>query len=75
MSRRYETDYAGAWRDHCKTRESAIIAAMRHLVSDGYSSATITDKSTGLVVARMKLSVDRKSVSLSAETQFRKVPR
>jgi len=27
--RKFETDYAGAWRGYCNTRESAIIAATR----------------------------------------------
>lgn len=73
VNRRFETDYAGMFRGHCKTRESAIIAAMRHILSDGYSAATITDKHTGDVVARLKISQDRKSVSLSAEKVFRKI--
>lgn len=70
--RRYETDYAGAWRGHCKTRESAVIAAMKHIVNDGYTRCTITDKSTGTVVVRVRLSDDRKSAVVEAVTQFRK---
>ncbi len=73
MTRRYETDYAGAWKGHCKTRESAIMAAMRHVVNDGYTSATITDKQTGIVVAWVRLSADRKTASVDTITQLRKI--
>ena len=59
-TRPYETDYAGAWRGHCASRESAILAAMRHIVRDGYSRATITDKRDGTVIARLRLSTDRR---------------
>jgi hypothetical protein len=55
MTRRFETDYAGAWRGHYNTRESAIGAAMRHVAEDGYSRCTITDKLTGMVVARVQV--------------------
>jgi hypothetical protein len=71
--RRFETDYAGVWRGHCKTRESAIMAGMRHILQDGYSRATITDKHTGEVVARLRLSNDRKSVHVVAEKVFKKI--
>lgn len=70
--RQYETDYAGAWRGHCKTRESAVIAAMKHIVNDGYTRCTITDKVAGKVVVRVRLSDDRKSAVVEAVTQFRK---
>ena len=66
-TRPFETDYAGAFRGHCKTREGAILAAMRHVLSDGYSRATVTDKRTGLVVARVSLSKDRKRVEVVTE--------
>lgn len=71
--RRYETDYAGAWRGHCKTRESALLAACRHILSDGYTSATVTDKHTGDVVARVKLSTDRRKASIETVKPLRKV--
>lgn len=71
--RRFETDYAGAWRGHCKTRESAIMAAMRHVVSDGYTSATITDKSTNQIVARVYVTKDRKMAQVEVIKQFRKI--
>lgn len=57
--RPFQTDYAGAWRGHCKTRESAIIAAAKHIVNDGYTRATITNLDTGQDVARIRLSADR----------------
>ena len=59
MKRPFETDYAGAWRGHAVTREGAIMAAMRHVVRDGYTRCTITDKRTGEVVARVRISGDR----------------
>lgn len=59
MKRPFETDYAGAWRGHAATREGAILAAMRHVVRDGYTRCTITDKRTGEVVARVRISGDR----------------
>jgi hypothetical protein len=71
--RRFETDYAGAWRGHCKTRENAVIAAMRHIVRDGYSRCTITDTITGEVVARIRLTADRKSATVDAVQQFKKI--
>jgi hypothetical protein len=72
-TRRYETDYAGAWRGHCKTRESAIAAAHRHLANDGYSRATVTDKHTGDVIARLRMSDDRKRIITEVIKPFRKV--
>ena len=61
-SRPFETDYAGSWRGHCKTRESAAMAATRHMVCGGYSRCTITNKATDSPVARLRLSEDRKRV-------------
>jgi hypothetical protein len=75
MIRRYETDYAGAWRGHCTSRENAIIAAMKHVVSDGYSRCTITDKVTTEVVARVRLGKDRCSAAVDVIEPFQKVPR
>jgi hypothetical protein len=71
--RRFETDYAGTWRGHCKTRENAVIAAMRHIVNDGYTRCTITDKTTGEVVVRVHLSKNRKSAIVEAANQFKKL--
>lgn len=73
--RPFETDYAGAWRGRCITRENAINAAMRHVVSDGYSRATITDLRTGDVVARVKLSPDHKTATLIVVEPLRKIGR
>lgn len=73
MLRPFETDYAGAWKGHCKTRESAIMAAMRHVVMDAYTSATITDVRAGTIVARVRLSDDRKSAMVETAKPLRKV--
>jgi len=70
--RPFETDYAGAWRGRCKTRESAIIAATKHLVNDGYSVAVITNIDTGQAVARINLSGDRTRVVIDAVRPFKK---
>jgi len=69
--RPFQTDYAGAWRGHCKTRESAIIAAAKHLVNDGYARATITNLNNGHDIARLSMSNDRKSVIITAVTPFK----
>lgn len=74
VTRPYETDYAGLWRGHCKTRESAILAAMKHVVTDGYTRATITDTTTGTVVARVRVSEDRKHALVETVTQIRRQP-
>lgn len=63
--RPFETDYAGWWRGHCKTLESAIVAAVRHVVNDGYSRCTITNKETGEIVARVSLADSRKSATVT----------
>jgi hypothetical protein len=52
VERPFETDYAGLWKGHCKTRESAITAAQRRVVY-GAGKCTITDMRTGEVVARI----------------------
>lgn len=71
--RPFETDYAGAWRGHCKTRESAIMAAMRHCVMDAYTRATITDVRNGEIVARVRLTDDRKSAVVETTKPMRKI--
>jgi hypothetical protein len=63
--RRFQTSYAGLWSGYCKTRENAIVAATRHLVNDGYSRATITDRETGEDVVRLSLSADRKRATIT----------
>ncbi len=62
--RPFNTDYAGAWNGSCKTRETALIAAVKHIVNDGYSKATITDKRTGKDVARVSLDKGRRSATI-----------
>jgi len=71
--RQFETDYAGAWKGHCKSRESAIMAAMRHVVTDGYVRATITDKVSGEVVARVRVSADRTSAHVEVIKPLRNI--
>ena len=71
--RRYENTYAGMWPGFCKTRESALLAACRHLVTDGYTSATVTDRHTGETVARVRLSADRKRASIEVVKPLKKV--
>lgn len=71
--RPFRTDYAGSWFGHCKTRESAIAAAIKHILYDGYSRATITDVRNGKTVARVIVNPDRKSVRVETETQLRKI--
>jgi hypothetical protein len=69
--RPFQTDYAGAWRGHCKTRESAIIAAAKHLVNDGYSRATVTNIDTNQDIARLRLSADRLKVVIEVVKPFK----
>lgn len=64
--RRFETDYAGAWRGYCKTRESAVLAGIRHILQDGYTTCTITDRETGMFVARVYLTSGYRAI---VETQ------
>ena len=71
--RKFETDYAGAWRGFCKTREGAVIAAHKHLVRDGYKRCTITNRETGEVIARLSISDDKKTITTVAVKQFRKI--
>jgi hypothetical protein len=74
IARPFETDYAGAWKGHCLTRENAIIAAMRHVVLDGYSRATITDLRNGQVVARIRMDEEHKLKAIvDVVKPFRKV--
>lgn len=76
MERPFETSYPGIFNGHAKTREGAIMAAMSHVVRDGYNRATITDKRTGVTVARVIVNADRTScrVELNGKA-FRKLPR
>ena len=70
--RPFKTDYAGAFPGRCSTRESAIIAATKHLVNDGYSRATITNLNNGHDIARLHMSADRTKVVIDAVTPFKK---
>lgn len=71
--RPFKTDYAGAWSGHCLTRESAIVAAVKHVVKDGYSRATITDKRSNQDVARVSLSTDRTRAVVTVVKPFAKI--
>jgi hypothetical protein len=51
--RPFETDYAGAWHGRCKSRESAVNAASKHIQSDGYAKCTVTDLRTNYIVAEV----------------------
>lgn len=70
--RPFQTDYAGAWKGHCLTRENAIIAAAKHIVRDGYTRATITNLVTGENVARIRLSADRKRAVIETASPLKK---
>jgi hypothetical protein len=69
--RRYETDYAGSWRGFCKSRESAIVAAIKHIVHDGYTRCTITDRVTGSPVARVGLNAERTRAVVTVVDKFK----
>jgi hypothetical protein len=71
--RKYETDYAGTWRGFCKTRESAIVAGIKHILRDGYTTCTITDRETGQFVARVNLDPTRKRAVVETQTIIKKV--
>ena len=71
--RRFETDYAGAWSGYCKTRESAVIAAIRHVMEDGYTVCTITDRETGEFAARVTLDSTRRRATVETKKLIRRV--
>lgn len=73
MPRRFMTDYAGAFRGHCNTRESAIVAAIKHVVNDGYTRATITDKERNVDVARVRMSDNRTMAVVEVVKPFRRM--
>jgi hypothetical protein len=58
-TRPFLTTYAGMWCGHCKTRESAILAAVKRVVNDGYLKATITDTTTNQDVVRIRVNAAR----------------
>jgi hypothetical protein len=73
-ARPFETDYAGAWRGHCKTRESAIRAAIRHILDDYYTACTVTGPG-GEHVARIRVADRaRKRVEITLESPLRQMP-
>jgi hypothetical protein len=64
----FKTEYASGQRPgYCKTLESATMAAMQHLMYDGYTSATISCTITGESVARLKMNDDRTKVQIISE--------
>jgi len=71
--RKYETDYAGAWRGFCKSRENAVVAAIRHVMNDGYTTCTITDRETGLFVARVTLDPTRRRAVVETQKVIRRI--
>jgi hypothetical protein len=71
--RPFQITYPGCWDGHAKTRESAINAASRHCISDGYINATITDKRTDQDVARIRVSKDRMTVTGETVKPLRKI--
>ena len=73
--RKFETDYAGTWRGFCKTRENAIIAGIKHILKDGYTTCTITDRESGMFVARVALDPTRKRAVVETQKIIKKVLR
>jgi len=71
--RKFETDYAGAWRGFCVSRESAIMAGIRHILNDGYTTCTITDRETGMFVARVNLDPTRRRAVVETQKVIKKV--
>lgn len=71
LPRPFTTDYAGAWQGHCKTRESAIRAAVRHILEDGYVACTITNGAD--YVARVRVGDNRRSVNITMESPLRQL--
>ena len=67
-TRPFENDYAGAWRGHCKSRESAITAAQKHCVQDGYRACTISEN--GLPVAWVTYDYRAKTVTIKTATHM-----
>lgn len=72
VARPFETDYAGAWRGRCLTRENALKAAVAHIVEDGYSRCTVRDTRTGELVARVRLNDARTSAVIETIKPFLK---
>jgi hypothetical protein len=71
--RPFQTDYSGCWSGHCKSRESAIIAAAKRMVNDCVTRATITDMTTGYDIARLTLSADKKKATIQVIEPFKPI--
>ena len=74
-TRPFRTDYAGSWFGHCKSRESAIQAAIKHILYDGYSRCTIIDLRTNKDVARVRMSKDKKRAEVIVTEEFKRYAR
>lgn len=69
--RKFRVYYASnMWSGYCISRESAIIAATKRLVDGIYTYATIYDRETGEDVARLRMSRDRKHVTITGKNIF-----
>ena len=66
--RPYKTDYAGAWCGHCLTRESAVIAAVKHMLTHYSNRCTITGPEGD--VARLRRHHNNRGVDIMAEKPF-----
>lgn len=73
MLRPFKTDYAGAFSGFCKSRESAIQAATKHILIDGYTKATITDTRSNEDVAFVRLDDTRTKVTIITVRKIRKI--
>lgn len=73
VARPFRTDYAGAWVGHCKSRENAVNAAIKHLTKDGYTRCTITDLETGKDVVRIVATGGCRVITINAVAPFRRV--
>ena len=68
----YRTDYAGGTRPgYCVTQESATCAAIRHILLDGYTSATISCMITGADLVRLRISDNKTQVIVKAVKEFK----
>lgn len=74
--RPFRTSYAGVGKTGaCGSRETAVNAAIGHIMSDGYSRCTVTDMRTNEDVAWLALSRDKKSVRVTTLHTIKKVPK
>jgi len=61
--RPFTTSYA-LWSGHCKTREGAIAAAIKHVLKDGYTTCSIENRDTGASVASVHVDSNRQGFSV-----------